>query len=965
MLSLSLRRLLRFHSHVLKIPSVWSSGCVCQAMGPKKVTAADKKALAPVPDEPEPQADPAAKKARTDNVPVPIGRVAVSKAIALLPGGCPCMPAEADIPRMGTKQLLKKVVPWVLHNLPKMLKQEGLIENGDTMQNHMPLQIQAGTDCVTSFKEVWNTANCDHSLTQSNLYEAGGNLCWVDPEVVEESPLPMEDPPLSWVLSYIETAFAPEAMAGAGKLRIRFPVPLECYVPSAPPAGSFPTRLCPLAGHALLYAWYIACWKAMIAVDIPVVRLLYEAALTTTLCIRVATDISEIAEASAKYSERVRQESQVVIDSFFTFASKVALINGPKPELKEMVAKNLRFNNGLVNSTMLKTISAINTTLTSDCKRLIGCMDREFDRSVLSLSYNKIRLLLLGTKNDGHTLEWCLQTMLCALRRKEYEPAQFTVDTFSKGRDGTPSWIAVASTQRVVIQHLGTIISNLEGVNSDLAGKLRALVLEPLANPLKYDEIFKIASGHEVVGVDGDQVLDAEPDDAPMGSAGDEFMAALQEKLPRGGILFAEIVRKVYDGTFEMSLGALAKEAAPEIVLIDSESTALGDLGKDLRELLRVIHASDTVVSATSTSAPKATLRELVRHASDGRDEDKTSATAEREELWRRAVTYRKKWVNLYYCPHKTQAGIAEVLKKSGCSRDFKGVVNESHRAYIVSGDLLVENKKDPWASLAEPPAHLDEFLKYVICQRGPYDVVMTFDGLNRSCRHKMEEAVLHLPASAEVFLVFDKQPTSWCARKHLLGSRNTEVGYIALPTSRTKLSVQPREGDMSFCGAGEDTSHFTSYTGIPMIGRNRLALIQAEQKRTVFRDVVDELPEKWTKKGYGGVPLFWNETKSADLWARVLQDCCVKCAVDLSPGSGQLAESCLRLGIQYVGIVFEKTHFTWLSNVIDRASVRCLTQAGSVLYEEDLATHLKALFADVVETDNAVDDLSDAEFDE
>ena len=48
----------------------------------------------------------------------------------------------------------------------------------------------------------------------------------------------------------------------------------------------------------------------------------------------------------------------------------------------------------------------------------------------------------------------------------------------------------------------------------------------------------------------------------------------------------------------------------------------------------------------------------------------------------------------------------------------------------------------------------------------------------------------------------------------------------------------------------------------------------------------------------------------------------------------------------------------SWLTNVVDRASVQFTCRAGSFLYQEDLATHLKALFADVVDpTQDATND--------
>ena len=176
---------------------------------------------------------------------------------------------------------------------------------------------------------------------------------------------------------------------------------------------------------------------------------------------------------------------------------------------------------------------------------------------------------------------------------------------------------------------------------------------------------------------------------------------------------------------------------------------------------------------------------------------------------------------------------IADALKKATGSgaRDFKGVVNESHRAFVLSGDLLHEKGSDPWLNPSDPPSHVSELLGYLTSQRGLADVLLAFDGCNRACRRQMGEHILKLPASSGIFFVYETMPCSSCARRHPFASRNTEVGYVALPVSRTKISVRSRPAGSAGSAAGEDTSYFTSYTGIPMVHRNKLPLMSPEEK--------------------------------------------------------------------------------------------------------------------------------------
>ena len=106
----------------------------------------------------------------------------------------------------------------------------------------------------------------------------------------------------------------------------------------------------------------------------------------------------------------------------------------------------------------------------------------------------------------------------------------------------------------------------------------------------------------------------------------------------------AEVLVKTYDCMCESEVLELCKSSEPEKALVDLEGDALGALAKDLREVLRTLHACEDVISSSAAgSAPKASLRELVKHTSDAGGEDTHVMAQEREDVWRRAVAHRKK----------------------------------------------------------------------------------------------------------------------------------------------------------------------------------------------------------------------------------------------------------------------------------------------------------------------------------
>jgi hypothetical protein len=57
-----------------------------------------------------------------------------------------------------------------------------------------------------------------------------------------------------------------------------------------------------------------------------------------------------------------------------------------------------------------------------------------------------------------------------------------------------------------------------------------------------------------------------------------------------------------------------------------------------------------------------------------------------------------------------------------------------------------------------------------------------------------------------------------------------------------------------------------------------------------------------------------------------------------------------MQRGTPYVALVANTHHLTWLTNVVDRNSCKYMCTTGNFLYQEDLATLLAELFADVVD---------------
>ena len=957
----------------LKAQAIAEAGAKAAADASAKAAAAAAQRAAALAEAAAEAQEQAAKRPRVDTQPVPATGVPRQPAPSTGPAAevvAPTPPASKDLPGMGSRVFMQSCIPYVNVAMPLLLKQHGLIESDRPLPEHAPLRIDsAATAKVRSYKERWSAQNCAIALATRGLYEAGANVSWIDPELVSQK-LPSDDPPLAWIVEY--DGFAEQVPSGATDPLVRFPTTLDGWSEEAPAAGQgndgemiggLGVQVFPLAGHAYIYAFYYHSLLALRKGDIQRVRLLYECALSTTINLRVATTLSEVAEVSAKSSERIRQETKVAIDNFVVFGDKVAIICGTdkldaKAQLALLTAKKMAYNGGAINQTMLRTIQQLRA-MTSDAKITIAKIDREFGKDVLSGSYNKLRLLMYGCSSGARHetvhpeyVEWCCETLLVTLMRKEAEPDEFKVDTFSSSKE-TPSWIQLAIATRAVVEHLATLVQNLGSVNKACSDQLQDEVLKHFASPVTYSQSFPIAQASE----SGDEA-DAGPD------PGEVLMTSLSEKLPRGGVLLAECLRKVYDGTYEEPFAELAVAADMVKVLTDLAPDALGQMGKDIRELMRTLHASESVVPSSSQGVPRASLRQLVRQSSDagGGQADATATQKEREEVWAKATAHRKKFVSLVMCKDKKIATLTEAYRKGGSGvRALRGAVNDFHRGFVVSADLLHENAAEtPWRTVTDPSdKDFGDMLAFITSQKDSADVVMGFDGLSRSARRKIEDTVGKMPAAAEVFLTYQKAPNKWCARKNFLGSRNQEVGYIAMPVNRTKIPVTERKGEVEW----EDSTHMTTYTGVETTARNHLALIDpAEKAQLIPNTPLEEakLPASWRRRGLRGVPLYWMESKSVECWRQILKLTSCKAVLDVSAGSGTLAAACMAEGATYVGFVYHKTHLAWLTNVVDRLAMKFIVESGSYLYQEDLGSHVKQLFHDIVDPEEVADPVSD-----
>ena len=186
-----------------------------------------------------------------------------------------------------------------------------------------------------------------------------------------------------------------------------------------------------------------------------------------------------------------------------------------------------------------------------------------------------------------------------------------------------------------------------------------------------------------------------------------------------------------------------------------------------------------------------------------------------------------KKHVNLVLVQNpKDNKSYYDAMRQSKGVQEFRGRAGVEHRVFVLSCDLMNQSGKTPWATASLPDADiLEACCQFLLAHaRGPYDIIMAWDGCQRKSRRTLEDSVGQLHTCAEVFMVYTKSWNHWAAQKVFLGSENTECGYINTPLGRTKKFIKHRGG--GFNAAGEETSHYVSFTGVVPPSRMSLARI-------------------------------------------------------------------------------------------------------------------------------------------
>ena len=294
-------------------------------------------------------------------------------------------------------------------------------------------------------------------------------------------------------------------------------------------------------------------FKALDSGDAEAVRLLLQAALTVTVTAWKEMDEATAAIQSIKLSKTISSAAKVMTDSFVTFMDKICLANGiqvgksgslSQNIVTDLQKENVRYDGGLVNVSMIRSINSIRLLLTPRGRELMSLIERRFGLKVLTGSYNKLRMLANGCSKAGpEGMDWCIEAMLMSLLRQTLEPGDFKNEVFLKGKDGSPSWISMALATKSVCSHLTSLAEGVSKVDEELSKILMERVVAKTAGPMLYHKAFPCAQDKNDSDHDGVAEMvgsDVEPADEEI----TDLVGELGSTACRGAVLLAEAYKE-------------------------------------------------------------------------------------------------------------------------------------------------------------------------------------------------------------------------------------------------------------------------------------------------------------------------------------------------------------------------------------------------------------------------------------
>ena len=330
----------------------------------------------------------------------------------------------------------------------------------------------------------------------------------------------------------------------------------------------------------------------------------------------------------------------------------------------------------------------------------------------------------------AEAIEWTLESAYVALTRADCRSDFFKTQHLESSKDKSQEGWFVVTLQKL------TLVHHLLGLAAKLELSLLSQALALVSTPSAWDSNFPKPEVEE----------DAESEGT---SKGGPEAAARLAKLREEQRSFFGFVRSIMEGDFNEDLNGICGgknfRLVDEIYKGDSTHKKL-EMFAEFNTVLKGLSAEKVHDATSDSSAPSLGVKSLAKLQDE---ESQDAKKNERQAIWSKAQAQRRKLVNFAVA---TDLSMALDKPQAESIRSMNGKLNESHRLFVLSLDLLSESSATPWTTPSTADkAEVQKLYKFMEQHATrESDFVLAFCGRSAPNRRVLEDLlnVLNCPST-------------------------------------------------------------------------------------------------------------------------------------------------------------------------------------------------------------------------
>ena len=256
-----------------------------------------------------------------------------------------------------------------------------------------------------------------------------------------------------------------------------------------------------------------------------------------------------------------------------------------------------------------------------------------------------------------------------------------------------------------------------------------------------YNAAFAAPNPDDVEGEEDDAA-----DASTLGGEKRDPFEQFRSDLCKTGSTVLDFLFDFFAHVYDQELNELVKKHSGSIALLPW-SELEGDAGTAWRDVVRQLGVHKATVSASEKGGPpdvssRCLKRVLTEDGADGDDQDRAAEMRkERQEAWNSAQVGRRKYATATHATVKSAQDIQKWFERQKEAYQFNGKAGESHRVFVFSCDTSGSEGPEPWRQTTETK-DIGMFLEFMQQQKGPCDVLLSFDGRQGTDRKIMSASM-------------------------------------------------------------------------------------------------------------------------------------------------------------------------------------------------------------------------------